>query len=411
LWLLAAAGCSFPEYTVQQPPEPVQVETCRDGLMSANEVDVDCGPACDASCATGKLCSADAECLTGFCNQGLCAQPSCNDSTKNRTETDMDCGGSDGCKACTTGQRCASAYDCDGGACTNGRCLAPSCSDGLQNQDESDQDCGGLTGCDRCQTKQHCKGDADCAQANCSQGRCQDVGCDDGVQNGNETGMDCGGGCPSCRDFSGCANSEDCLSLVCSPQAHLCLAATCSDGVQNGSEPTIDCGQDCQKKCDLTQTCAVDADCQSSSCGDDQRCVPKSATGNALQRSGWLLSASATFNQDTPLQKAIDGDPGTHWTSGTGQVPGMWFLIDLRKPTAFFDVELICTSNGDYPRSIRALVSDDGQTFTPITGTVAGEQSLRLNFATARIARFIKLELEQDTGGLWWRIDELWVKQ
>jgi len=158
-------------------------------------------------------------------------------------------------------------------------------------------------------------------------------------------------------------------------------------------------------------TCAVDADCLSGSCNSDKRCVPKTATGNALQRAAWLLSASATYSQDTPPQKAIDGDPGTHWTSGTSQVPGMWFLIDLRKSTPFFDVQLTCTSNGDYPRSIRVLMSDDGQTFTPITGTIAGEQSLRIDFPTARVGRFIKLEMEQDTGGTWWRIDELNVLQ
>jgi hypothetical protein len=413
LLTLAAAGCSFPEYAVlpPDPVEPVPIATCRDNLRNAEEVDIDCGPACNASCATGKLCTADVECVTGFCNQGLCSEPGCGDGRKNRTETDVDCGGSDGCKACTTGQRCASNYDCDGGACTNGRCQAPSCSDGLQNQDESDQDCGGSSGCDRCDTKQHCRSDGDCAQAKCAQGRCEQKGCDDGLKNNDETGTDCGGSCPSCPALAGCTKGEDCQSLVCSTQTLVCQTATCSDGVQNGREPSIDCGQDCAQKCGTTLPCAVDADCQSGSCGDAQRCVPKSPTGTALPRAPWLLSASATFNQDTPPQKATDGDPGTHWTSGTSQLPGMWFLIDLRKSTPFFSIELICTSNGDYPRSIRALVSEDGQTFTPITGTIAGEQMLRLEFPTAKIARYIKLELEQDTGGTWWRIDELWVKQ
>jgi hypothetical protein len=412
-----AVGCSFPEYSVQPEPvlvvqqEPVPVQTCHDGVQGAGEVDVDCGPLCNATCANGNKCSADAECVSGFCNQGACAMPGCSDGAKNRTETDIDCGGSDGCKACTIGQRCATVYDCDGGACTTGRCQAPSCSDGLQNQDESDVDCGGTAGCDRCLTKQHCSGDGDCAKAKCSQGRCQPEGCDDGVQNGDETGVDCGGGCPSCPNFSGCTKSEDCQSLVCGPQASICLAATCSDGVQNGSEPSTDCGKDCQNKCGMTQVCAVNADCQSGLCGGAQRCVPKSPTGNAISPAPFLLSASATFSQDTPPGKAVDGDLGTHWTSGTGQLPGMWFLIDMRKSVPFFDIELTCTSNGDYPRSIRALVSDDGQSFTPITGTIAGEQMLRLDFPTAQIARYIKLELEQDTGGLWWRIDELRVLQ
>jgi hypothetical protein len=407
--LLAAAGCSFPEYAVQEA-EHVPVETCRDGLLSVNEIDVDCGPACGAGCATGKSCSSDQECQSGFCAQGLCAMPSCSDNAKNRAETDVDCGGSDGCKACGVGQRCATAFDCDGGACVNGRCLAASCSDGIQNQDESDVDCGGARGCDRCQTKQHCVTTGDCSKAVCSQGRCQAVGCDDGLRNGDETGLDCGGSCPSCPDSSGCSTSADCRSLVCSPQTLVCLAATCSDAVQNGTEPSTDCGADCAQKCPNLVACAIDADCQSGAC-TDKRCVPKSATGAALSTSSWIASASATGNQDSVPRKAIDGDPNTHWTSGTSQVPGMWFELDMLQAQAFFAIELTCLTNDDYPRSLRVLLSEDGQNFTAATGTLAGEKTLRINLVSAHIARYIKLELEQNTGGLWWRIDELRVLQ
>jgi len=109
--------------------------------------------------------------------------------------------------------------------------------------------------------------------------------------------------------------------------------------------------------------------------------------------------------------KAIDGDVNTKWESGTGQVPGMWFQVDMLASRPFFALELQCTSNGDYPRSLRMLLSEDGQTFIPATGTVTGQQNVRFDFAVPRIARYIKLEIQQDTGGLWWRIDELRVKQ
>ena len=407
--MLLLGGCSFPDYDVQQA-EPVPVETCRDGLMNANEIDVDCGPSCSASCSSGRACASNTECETGFCNQGVCSAPSCTDAAKNRTETDVDCGGSDGCKACTAGQRCGSNYDCDGGACTNGRCLAPSCGDGLQNQDETDVDCGGQQGCDACLTKQHCNTNADCEKAKCAQGRCQAVGCDDGLKNGDETAVDCGGSCAACPNFSGCKHSLDCQSLVCNPQASICLAPTCNDGIKNGNEPTADCGSSCQKKCGMTASCSLGGDCQSGACVD-QRCVPMSATNMALSTAGWVLTASATFNANTLPSKAIDGDGDTQWTSGTSQVPGMWFQLDLLKAVPFFAIELTCLSNDDYPRSIRVLLSEDGETFTPVTGTIAGTKTLRFDFPTAKIARFIKLELEQDTGGTWWRIDELRVLQ
>ena len=407
--LLAAAGCSFPEYAVQEA-EHEQVGTCRDGLLSIDEVDVDCGPACGASCATGRTCTADSQCETGFCAQGLCALPSCTDNAKNRAETDVDCGGSDGCKACTVGQRCATAFDCDGGGCTNGRCQAPNCRDGLQNQDESDMDCGGRHGCDLCLTKQHCAADRDCFQAQCSQGRCQPEGCDDGVKNGDETSIDCGGACHTCPDLSDCFKGTDCNSSVCSTQTGKCAAVSCSDGVKNGEEPTTDCSHTCDKKCGMTEACAVAADCQSGACSD-KRCVPKAATGAALPTAGWQFSASATFSQDTQPPKAIDGNEGTHWTSGFSQVPGMWFQIDMLKTQPFFSIELTCSSNDDYPRSIRVLLSEDGQNFNAVTGTIAGSKALHLELGGARIARYIKLELEHDTGGTWWRIDEMRVLQ
>jgi len=56
-------------------------------------------------------------------------------------------------------------------------------------------------------------------------------------------------------------------------------------------------------------------------------------------------------------------------------------------------------------------LSDDGQNFNAVTGTVAGSKALHLALGGARLARYIQLELEQDTGGIWWRIDELRVLQ
>ena len=37
--------------------------------------------------------------------------------------------------------------------------------------------------------------------------------------------------------------------------------------------------------------------------------------------------------------------------------------------------------------------------------------TVRFDFASGRIARYVKLEIMGDSGGLWWRIDELRVLQ
>jgi hypothetical protein len=200
------------------------------------------------------------------------------------------------------------------------------------------------------------------------------------------------------------------MSGSCPPQTHICQAATCQDGILNGRESSLDCGSSCpSERCALTETCKVDADCDSGKCAEE-RCVLASATGMPLPTTGWIASAAATYMNSVPA-KALDGALNTMWESGTSQVPGMWFQVDMLEPRPFFALELLCASNGDYPRSLRVLVSVDGQTFTPITGTVPGEKSRRFDFATAQLARRIKRELQQDTGGLWWRIDELSVLQ
>jgi hypothetical protein len=230
------------------------------------------------------------------------------------------------------------------------------------------------------------------------------------VKNGDETARDCGGSCVPCPDFSACKTAGDCSSLVCNPNAGICLAATCDDGVLNADESDLDCGKSCGAKCGLTRDCNVAADCQSGAC-EDGRCVPASFTNQALPSAGWLASASHTFSANSMPQKALDGDGGTQWENGTGQRPGMWFQVDMLQARPFFRVDMSCTSNADYARGVRVLASEDGQTFTPITGAIAGEPELHLDFGKARIARYLRFELQQDAGNLWWRIDELRVLQ
>lgn len=410
LLLLGAAACSFPAYSVA---EPVPVASCHDGLLSLGELDVDCGPACNATCNKGQVCSTDEECQSGFCQAGKCAMPSapsCSNGARDATETDVDCGGTDGCAPCATGKRCESSYDCNLARCNAGFCQAQSCSDGLQNQDESDVDCGGSTGCDRCVTKQHCATTADCEESSCSQGLCQPQGCDDGVKNGDETAGDCGGSCVPCAEHEACTAADDCLSLSCDAVAGFCLPATCEDGILNGHEPSLDCGASCvDKACEMTKSCVIDGDCQSGKC-HDMRCMPAAATGAVLSNAGWLASASETYQASVPF-KAIDGNPTSFWESGKWQYPGMWFQIDMLESRPFFAVELVVSTNGDWPRHIRLAVSEDGQTFTAATGTLSGSKSMRFDVVNGRIARYLRLEITGESGGLWWRIDELRVLQ
>jgi hypothetical protein len=56
------------------------------------------------------------------------------------------------------------------------------------------------------------------------------------------------------------------------------------------------------------------------------------------------------------------------------------------------------------------LISSDGASFTAVTGATDGQNYHHFNFGTARIARYIKIELTKNAD-VWWRIDELRVTQ
>ncbi len=71
---------------------------CADGVLDADETDVDCGGSCGANCKdTGpqQKCKVSGDCVSGVCSGTplLCQPPSCTDGVKNGNETDQDCGG------------------------------------------------------------------------------------------------------------------------------------------------------------------------------------------------------------------------------------------------------------------------------------------------------------------------------
>src|SRR2546430_476533 len=92
--------------------------SCRDGVASGSESDVDCGGDCDA-CDDGKACSQASDCKSLVCSSGQCQAPSCSDGVKNGTEGDADCGG-----PCpdpgSDGARCRPAPDCTPNRCSVG---------------------------------------------------------------------------------------------------------------------------------------------------------------------------------------------------------------------------------------------------------------------------------------------------
>lgn len=116
--------------------------TCDNKTKDGTETDEDCGGEC-YPCSLGRGCSIGADCKSKICIAGKCGVPLCGDGVKNNGETDVDCGADCEGKPCTEGKGCKIANDCESGVCWAGACEAPTCTDGVKNNGEDDIDCGG----------------------------------------------------------------------------------------------------------------------------------------------------------------------------------------------------------------------------------------------------------------------------
>jgi plastocyanin len=96
--------------------------TCTDGVQNGSETDTDCGgPACP-DCMNGDSCMVNGDCVSGFCNAMMtCAAASCNDGIQNGMETGVDCGGP--CLKCN-GATCSADSECSSALCYEGVCVA-----------------------------------------------------------------------------------------------------------------------------------------------------------------------------------------------------------------------------------------------------------------------------------------------
>jgi hypothetical protein len=79
-----------------------------------------------------------------------------------------------------------------------------------------------------------------------------------------ETGKDCGGPmCPACPTGQGCAQSSDCIGMVC---ANMICQPSCSDGLKNNGESDVDCGGPACTKCGYGKMCNASTDCSTANC-------------------------------------------------------------------------------------------------------------------------------------------------
>ncbi len=127
-----------------------------------------------------------------------------------------------------------------------------------------------------------------------------------------------------------------------------------------------------------------------------------------LDTTGWKITAS---HNAATVGDAIDHRPDTRWTSGTDQVPGIWFCVELPKETAISSLQLDNSeSPGDFPRGYLLELSTDGKTWTkPVPEANGSAPSTQIDFPSTR-AKFVRITQTGQAPGRYWSIHELQIQ-
>ena len=105
---------------------------------------------------------------------------------------------------------------------------------------------------------------------------------------------------------------------------------------------------------------------------------------------------------------ALDGNISTAWATGTAQVPGQSFTVDLGGMKEFNKI-LFDSGAGypnDYPASYAIEVSSDGTTWTKVASGYGTNRLITEDLWTSTWARYIKIT-QTGTKSNWWAISEI----
>jgi hypothetical protein len=285
-------------------------QNCNNNAKDPTETDVDCGggTTCGNTCAQGKHCSANSDCGSGFCADGVCCNAACTgtcvacSAAKKGTGVDGVCAsitkgqpddapvcnvtslcdGTSGCKkidgqTCGGNGECLSAFCADGVCCNtvcNGTCLACSAA---KKGSGADGVCGNIsinlpdtnamvqcTGTNSCDGNGTCKKNVGQVCANDTQ--CVNAMCVDGVCCGVAS-------CPACQSCAMGANGT-CGNIPAGPDnvaPNTCTGASSCDGMGNCKKSN---GQSCNQTAECsTGTCTDGVCCGVATCPACQSCA------------------------------------------------------------------------------------------------------------------------------------------
>jgi len=104
----------------------------------------------------------------------------------------------------------------------------------------------------------------------------------------------------------------------------------------------------------------------------------------------------------------MDAKPNTRWDTGTSQVPGMWYQIELPKTERIAGLQLDTNgSDRDYPRGYQVELSENGVSWSKPAAAGKGTQPLTEIEFPPTPAKFIRITQTGAVNGLFWSIHEL----
>ncbi|RPK27968.1 discoidin domain-containing protein [Paenibacillus xylanexedens] len=123
-----------------------------------------------------------------------------------------------------------------------------------------------------------------------------------------------------------------------------------------------------------------------------------------LDRSQWTITASSSSE---PVERMVDGDLTTRWSSGQLQKPGDWLHIDLGSEQSMDTVFMNSGNNGgDYAHGYEIYISKDNENWgQPIAESAGTSPSLSVELGM-QTARYVKIVLTSSADS-WWSISEL----
>ncbi len=141
---------------------------------------------------------------------------------------------------------------------------------------------------------------------------------------------------------------------------------------------------------------------------DAYKKVVKQLEKSDSDRSAWDVTAS---HNKGDAKNAIDGNRNSRWATGTPQVKGQWFQIDLKSERVIQEITLDAAgSSGDYPRGYEVYLSFNDKEWGQPVAQGKGDKPLVVIPIPSKSARFIRIVQTGKVDGLYWSIHDLNVK-